>query len=76
MFEVGDEVILIKKDDDIIFLHINYHKIYKVSDVFYKHIEIYVDNTMTYWYPIENFISLVEYRKLKINKIKENICSK
>lgn len=76
MFKIGDEIILIKKDNDDIFSHIDYHKIYKVSGVFYKHIEIYVDNIMSYWYPLENFISLVEYRKLKINKIKENICSK
>ena len=72
MFKQGDKVVLINKIDDITYNYINFDTIYEVTDVFYEHIKIYVDDITSFWYSIENFISVLEYRKLKIKKV----CSK
>ena len=65
-------MVLINKTDDITYNYINFDTIYEVNRAFHGHIEIFVDNITPFCYSKENFISVLEYRKLKIKKV----CSK
>jgi hypothetical protein len=76
MFTTGDKVVLYKKSDDLIYDYVKFDKIYEVKDIFYEYISIIVNNKTSFWYTFDNFFSLMEYRKQKINRIKESINEK
>lgn len=82
MFKIGDNVVCIKEERNLIL-----HRIYTIktilktitSDENFTTITtlcLNECNNISDIYKIENFITLLDYRKQKINKIKEKICSK
>ena len=73
-FNIGDVVVSlhdfrrIKKHNILVISRIKVNNIFEQSLSFQNHVEMY--------YKSNCFITLIEYRKLKINKIKEKICLK
>lgn len=72
MFESGDKIVSLITDRNL-----TKDKIYTVKE-FRNHIinpilEIDSDNYIRVWYSTKYFMSLLVYRKQKINKIKERI---
>ena len=76
MFQVGDKVVLINKRSEKIYDYINFNNIYNVTNIFTSFILIYVKENTSFWYSQDDFISVIEFRKQKIKKIKERIYSK
>lgn len=80
MFSVGEKVVCIKyniftsnKDMEDLF-HLCVGEIYTVHMCFKDEIVLVEKSPISY--NTEDFISIPEYRKLKINKIKENVRSR
>lgn len=78
MFKEGDQIVAIEDDH-----YLTKGKIYIVKQVSIDNIDntnsiifIRANEGISQWYGGEDFISLLEYRKQKINKIKEKIKQK
>lgn len=76
MFKEGEQLVAIKDDH-----YLTKDKVYiaeQVQKTFDDEYLVFleVDDGIAQWYGTEDFISLLEYRKQKISKIKERICLK
>jgi len=75
MFEIGDKVVCIK-DDASSYLELKKHNTYTIKKIGVSVYPYILIEEIPGWYHLERFISLVEYRKNKILKIKQRICLK
>jgi len=85
VFNPGDKIVCVNNLNTFGGVKLTFNKIYDVVDISYSAVSVKDDNNLIkqlftqykimddngekYWYNVTRFISLQEYRKLKLNKI-------